>query len=43
MADNPAVVLVHGFWGNAGHWWKVIVELNKTRRWPLLRRVWVRL
>jgi len=29
MADKPAVVLVHGFWGNAGHWGKVIVELNR--------------
>jgi pimeloyl-ACP methyl ester carboxylesterase len=29
MADKPAVVLVHGFWGNAGHWAKVIVELNR--------------
>ncbi len=27
--SNPAVVLVHGFWGGAAHWAKVIVELNK--------------
>jgi pimeloyl-ACP methyl ester carboxylesterase len=25
----PAVVLVHGFWGDAGHWSKVILELNR--------------
>ncbi|HTU85595.1 MAG TPA: alpha/beta hydrolase [Solirubrobacteraceae bacterium] len=25
----PTVVLVHGFWGDAGHWSKVIVELNR--------------
>ena len=25
----PAVVLVHGFWGDAGHWGKVIVELRR--------------
>ncbi|MGW5423279.1 alpha/beta hydrolase [Streptomyces sp. NPDC003943] len=29
MADKPAVVLVHGFWGGAAHWSKVIVELHK--------------
>lgn len=29
MADKPAIVLVHGFWGGAAHWSKVIVELNK--------------
>lgn len=27
--SKPAVVLVHGFWGGAAHWAKVIVELNK--------------
>ena len=26
---KPAIVLVHGFWGNAGHWGKVIVQLSK--------------
>jgi pimeloyl-ACP methyl ester carboxylesterase len=26
---SPAVVFVHGFWGDAGHWSKVIVELNR--------------
>ncbi|MFD5697027.1 alpha/beta hydrolase [Streptomyces lasiicapitis] len=29
MTDKPTVVLVHGFWGGAAHWSKVIVELNK--------------
>jgi len=29
MADKPAVVLVHGLWGGAAHWAKVIVELDK--------------
>ncbi|AZM47478.1 alpha/beta hydrolase [Streptomyces sp. WAC 06738] len=29
MADKPAVVLVHGFWGGAAHWAKVIVELDR--------------
>ena len=29
MADKPTIVLVHGFWGGAAHWSKVIVELNK--------------
>ncbi|GAA2256984.1 alpha/beta hydrolase [Streptomyces amakusaensis] len=28
MADKPAVVLVHGFWGGAAHWGKVILELR---------------
>jgi len=27
MSDKPTVVLVHGFWGGAAHWGKVIVEL----------------
>lgn len=29
MAEKPAVVLVHGFWGGAAHWAGVIVELHK--------------
>ncbi|UGT43195.1 alpha/beta hydrolase [Nocardia yamanashiensis] len=29
MADKPAIVLVHGFWGGAAHWAKVIVELKQ--------------
>ncbi|SOE06764.1 Pimeloyl-ACP methyl ester carboxylesterase [Streptomyces sp. Ag109_G2-15] len=28
MADKPTVVLVHGFWGGAAHWSKVIVDLH---------------
>ncbi|MGW6140664.1 alpha/beta hydrolase [Streptomyces sp. NPDC055140] len=28
MADKATVVLVHGFWGGAAHWAKVIVELH---------------
>jgi len=27
MSDKPVIVLVHGFWGGAAHWNKVIVEL----------------
>src|SRR5262249_60978000 len=29
MAVQPTIVLVHGFWGGAAHWAKVIVQLNK--------------
>ncbi|MFE7329853.1 alpha/beta hydrolase [Streptomyces sp. NPDC057565] len=29
MDDKPAVVLVHGFWGGAAHWGKVITELHR--------------
>jgi pimeloyl-ACP methyl ester carboxylesterase len=29
MSSNPSIVLVHGFWGGAAHWSKVIVELNQ--------------
>ncbi|MFD0266522.1 alpha/beta hydrolase [Streptomyces sp. NPDC127106] len=28
MAAQPAIVLVHGFWGGAAHWAKVITELH---------------
>ena len=28
MTTKPAVLLVHGFWGGAAHWSKVIVELT---------------
>ena len=28
MSEKPSVVLVHGFWGGAAHWAKVILELN---------------
>ena len=27
--SQPTVVLVHGFWGGAAHWGKVIVELDR--------------
>jgi pimeloyl-ACP methyl ester carboxylesterase len=29
MNSTPSIVLVHGFWGGAAHWSKVIVELNR--------------
>lgn len=29
MSDKPTIVLVHGFWGGAAHWSKVIVELTR--------------
>jgi pimeloyl-ACP methyl ester carboxylesterase len=29
MADKPTIVLVHGFWGGAAHWAKVIPRLSK--------------
>ncbi|GGZ84967.1 hypothetical protein GCM10010371_51130 [Streptomyces subrutilus] len=29
MAAKPAVVLVHGFWGGAAHWAKVVPELRR--------------
>ncbi|MFC8824601.1 alpha/beta hydrolase [Streptomyces sp. NPDC057137] len=29
MADRPAIVLVHGFWGGAAHWGHVITELDR--------------
>lgn len=29
MPAKPTVVLVHGFWGGAAHWAKVIVELSR--------------
>jgi pimeloyl-ACP methyl ester carboxylesterase len=29
MSSKPSIVLVHGFWGGAAHWAKVIVELNQ--------------
>ena len=27
--SHPAIVLVHGFWGGAAHWSRVIVELDR--------------
>ncbi|MFI9510052.1 alpha/beta fold hydrolase [Nocardia sp. NPDC052566] len=38
MSAHPTIVLVHGFWGDAAHWAKVIVELNK-RGYDALRAV----
>ena len=29
MKNQPTIVLVHGFWGGAAHWSKVIVELAR--------------
>ncbi len=29
MSDKPAIVLVHGFWGGAAHWSKVVLELSR--------------
>ncbi len=29
MSDKPTIVLVHGFWGGAAHWSKVITELSR--------------
>jgi pimeloyl-ACP methyl ester carboxylesterase len=29
MTAKPSIVLVHGFWGGAAHWSKVIVQLSK--------------
>lgn len=29
MSGKPAIVLVHGFWGGAAHWSKVIVALSR--------------
>ncbi|MBH3427701.1 alpha/beta hydrolase [Pseudomonas alkylphenolica] len=29
MSEKPGIVLVHGFWGGAAHWSKVILELSR--------------
>lgn len=29
MNEKPTIILVHGFWGGAAHWSKVIVELSR--------------
>lgn len=29
MSEKPTIVLVHGFWGGAAHWSKVILELRR--------------
>jgi pimeloyl-ACP methyl ester carboxylesterase len=34
---KPTIVLVHGFWGGAAHWSKVIQRLNKKGYTSLLR------
>ncbi|MFH4263908.1 alpha/beta hydrolase, partial [Acinetobacter baumannii] len=26
MSNKPTIILVHGFWGGAAHWSKVIIE-----------------
>jgi pimeloyl-ACP methyl ester carboxylesterase len=36
--SKPSIVLVHGFWGGAAHWAKVIVELDQ-RGYGSLRAV----
>ena len=38
MSNKPSIVLVHGFWGGAAHWSKVIVEL-KDRGYESLHAV----
>jgi pimeloyl-ACP methyl ester carboxylesterase len=35
MAGKPNVVFVHGFWGGAAHWGKVIVGLNRRGGYSL--------
>lgn len=29
MAKGLSIILVHGFWGGAAHWGKVIIELAR--------------
>lgn len=36
MSSKPTIVLVHGFWGGAAHWSKVIVELSRKGHQGLL-------
>ncbi len=38
MSIKPTIVLVHGFWGGAAHWSKVIIELS-GRGYDKLRAV----
>ncbi|CAB3802340.1 hypothetical protein LMG28688_05546 [Paraburkholderia caffeinitolerans] len=38
MSTKPAILLVHGFWGGAAHWSKVIVELAR-KGYPALHAV----
>jgi len=35
MSTKPDIVLVHGFWGGAAHWAKVIVELDRRGYYAL--------
>lgn len=35
MTSKPVIVLVHGFWGGAAHWSKVIVELDRMGYEPV--------
>ncbi|CRD48498.1 hypothetical protein BN1263190030 [Stenotrophomonas maltophilia] len=30
MSTTPTILLVHGFWGGAAHWAKVILELHRN-------------
>ena len=38
MSTRPTILLVHGFWGGAAHWRKVIVELS-SRGYQSIRAV----
>ena len=29
MSSKPSIILVHGFWGGAAHWARVILELSR--------------
>ncbi|MGV1862769.1 alpha/beta hydrolase, partial [Rhizobium rhizogenes] len=29
MTNEPTIILVHGFWGGAAHWGKVVLELAR--------------
>ena len=29
MSSKPTIILVHGFWGGAAHWSRVILELSR--------------
>lgn len=30
MSTSPTIILVHGFWGGAAHWNKVIIDLSRN-------------
>ena len=38
MNNKPTIILVHGFWGGAAHWSKVIIDLSH-RGYTALRAV----